>query len=63
MSIGVCSRLVDTTHQCMANEVSKTPTAKNSMNVMVAIKQFVGDSPLQGEKNHLHGHIIGGGDA
>jgi hypothetical protein len=43
----------------MENEVSKTPTTKNSMFVMAASKQFVVDyilkSPLQGEKNHFHG--------
>jgi hypothetical protein len=46
-------------YQCVANEVAKTPTAKNSAIVMAASKQFLADyilkSPFPGEKNHLHG--------
>ena len=44
------------------NEVSKTPTAKNSTIVMEANKQFMVDyilkSPLYGEKNHLHEALL-----
>ena len=59
MFSGACHESLDMVYQCVANEVAKTLTAKNSIIVMAAIKQFMVDyilkSPLLGEKNHLHG--------
>jgi hypothetical protein len=59
VSIGVCCESLDMAYQCVANEVAKSPIAKNSAIVMAASKQFLADyilkSPFPGEKNHLHG--------
>ena len=49
---------LDMLFQCIGNEVSKSPTSKNSMIVMIANKQLMVDyiqksfPPI--EKNHLH---------
>ena len=40
---GVCRESLDVAFQCVANEVSKTPIAKNSAIVMDASKQFLFD--------------------
>jgi hypothetical protein len=44
--------------QCVANEVSKTPIAKNSTIVIIASRDFMADYhiqfPLCGEKNYIH---------
>ena len=58
VSTGVCHESLDMAFQCVAKEVSKTPTAKNSMILVVTSKQFLVDyilkSPLPREKNQLH---------
>ena len=41
VSTGVCCESLDMAYQCVADEVAKTPTAKNSAIVMAASKQFL----------------------
>ena len=57
VSNGTCRKSLDIAYQCVANEVMKTSTAKNSTIVMATTKQFVADyllkSPSNGERHHL----------
>ena len=59
---GTCCESLDITYQCVANEVTKTPTARNSAIVMAANKQFLADyllkSPSNGERHHLAGSSL-----
>src|ERR1700737_852172 len=59
---GTCRESLDMAYQCVANEVLKTPTAKNSAIVMAANKQFLADyllkSPASGDKHHLVGSSL-----
>ena len=43
VSNGTCRESLDMAYQCVANEVMKTPTAKNSAIVMAASKKFLAD--------------------
>ena len=59
VSIGVQCESLEMAFQCVANEVSKTPTTKNSTIVIVASKEFIVDHyiqfPLPREEKYLHG--------
>jgi hypothetical protein len=46
-------------YQCVANEVLKTPTAKNSAIVMAASKQFLADYLLKYSANVEGHHLVG----
>jgi hypothetical protein len=62
VSNGTCRESLDMAYQCVANEVIKIPTAKNSAIVMAASKQFLADyllkSPSNGEGHHLVGESL-----
>lgn len=62
VSIGMCHESLDIPHQCVANEVSKTPTTKNSSIVIIAnkysLEYHILKSPHLREKNHLHGPYL-----
>jgi hypothetical protein len=62
VSNGTCRDSLDMAYQCVANEVMKTPTAKNSAIVMAASKQFLAvyllKSPSNGEGHHLVGESL-----
>ena len=47
VSNGTYRESLDMTYQCVANEVIKTPTAKNSAIIMAAIKKFLADYFLE----------------
>ena len=53
---------LDMAYQCVANELLKTPTAKNPAIVMTASKQFLADYllkfPTSGEGHHLVGSSL-----
>ena len=57
MSNNTCRASLDIAYQCIANELMKTSTVKNSAIVMVASKHFLVDylfkSPSNGERHHL----------
>ena len=59
---GRCRELLDMAYQCVANEVMKTPIAKNSAIVMPSSKKFLADyllkSPSNGEGHHLAGSSL-----
>jgi hypothetical protein len=46
-------------YQCVANEVIKTPTAKNSAIVLAASKQFLADYLLKSPANVEDHHLVG----
>jgi hypothetical protein len=62
VSIDTCCESLNMAYQCVANEVMRTPTAKNSAIVMAASKNFVADylleSPSNGEGHHLAGSSL-----
>ena len=57
VSNGTCRESPDMAYQCVASEVMKTSTAKNSAIVIAANKQFIADyllkSPPNGDGHHL----------
>ena len=57
-----CHEALDMTYECVANEVLKTRTSKNSAIVMATSKQFLADyllkSPASGENHHLVGSFL-----
>lgn len=57
ISNGMCRESIDIAYQCIAKEVGKPPTAKNSTIVIVANKQLFANyllkSPIPRMKNHL----------
>jgi hypothetical protein len=59
---GTCRESLDMTYQCVANEVLKTPTTKNSAIVMAANKQLLANyffkSPANVEGHHLVGSSL-----
>ena len=62
VSNDTCCESLDIAYQCVANEVMKTPTAKNSVIVMAASKKFLVDyllkSPSNGEGYYLAGSLL-----
>jgi hypothetical protein len=56
---GTCRESLDMTYQCVANEVLKTPTIKNSTIVIAASKQFLADYLLKSPAN-VEGHYLVG---
>jgi hypothetical protein len=56
---GTCHESLDMTYQCVANEVLKTPTTKNSAIVMAASKQFLADYLLKSPANVEGHHLVG----
>ena len=62
VSNGTCRELLDMTYQCVAIEVMKTLTAKNSAIVMAASKKFLAEYllkyPSNGEGHHLVGSSL-----
>jgi enoyl-[acyl-carrier-protein] reductase (NADH) len=59
VSNGTYRESLDMTYQCVANEVLKTPTAKNSAIVMAVSKQFLADYLLKSFANVKGHHLVG----
>jgi hypothetical protein len=59
VSNGICRESLDIAYQCVADEVTKTPTAKNFAIVMAASKQFLADYLLKSPSNSERHHLIG----
>ena len=61
MANGTCRESLDMTYQCVANEVLKTPTTKNSTIVMATSKQsmavYLLIFPANGENHHWLVHL------
>ena len=62
ISNGTCRESLEMTYQCVANEVLKTSTTKNSAIVTASSKKFLADyllkSPLNGDGHHLAGSSL-----
>ena len=62
VSNGTCRESLDMAYQCVATEVMKTPTAKNSAIVIATSKTFLAyyllKSPSNGEGHHLAGSSL-----
>jgi hypothetical protein len=56
---GTCRESLDMVYQCVANEVLKTPTTKNSAILMAASKQFLADYLLKSLANVEGHHLVG----
>ena len=59
---GTCRESLDMTYQCVANEILKTPTTKNSIIAMAASEKFLADyllkCPASDESHHLVGSSL-----
>ena len=54
-----CRETLDMAYECVANEVLKTPTSKNSAIVMISSKRLLTDYLFKSLASGEHHHLVG----